>query len=110
MLLSQQCRAIDPIHAVKRTIVVNKVGKDDPLFSYLDAKGRRYALTVNKLLEVCNRVWSKYGIPRMTGHWWNNTLSDLWSRSAGGESNGLLVFRCIHGLLEGAGCLVGQTH
>ncbi|KAJ7587952.1 hypothetical protein C8J56DRAFT_827208 [Mycena floridula] len=59
--------ASDPINLLDEHAKVNELSKDDPLASYLE-DGVRKTLTKDKMLKICNKVWEKRGIERITGH------------------------------------------
>ncbi|KAJ7586194.1 hypothetical protein C8J56DRAFT_787973 [Mycena floridula] len=57
----------DPVNLLDEHANVNKLTKDDPLASYLEDRIRK-TLTKDKMLKICNGVWEKRGIERITGH------------------------------------------
>ncbi|KAJ7760576.1 DNA breaking-rejoining enzyme [Mycena metata] len=68
VFLSRQRGAADPVDALNAHIAANHLLPGDPLFSYRARSGGILALTKRKFLARCNEVWSKFGLPRLTGH------------------------------------------
>eukprot|EP00918_Siedleckia_nematoides_P029402 GHVU01063398.1.p1 GENE.GHVU01063398.1~~GHVU01063398.1.p1 ORF type:complete len:193 (-),score=5.14 GHVU01063398.1:61-639(-) len=68
VVLTSQDSIADPNDAINRHIRINKLRPDDPLFAYQNSTGNLTLLARNKCLEVCNALWSKNNVPRITGH------------------------------------------
>ncbi|EJD34776.1 DNA breaking-rejoining enzyme, partial [Auricularia subglabra TFB-10046 SS5] len=58
----------DPSFALQEHIADNRLGREDPLFSYRDAAGAVVALTKNAFLGRLNEVWAAAGMQRVSGH------------------------------------------
>jgi hypothetical protein len=67
IILCRQYGASDPIDALELHLSINVFGDDLPIFSYLTASGVCF-LTRAKLLEKCNHIWTRYGLPSCSGH------------------------------------------
>lgn len=61
VFISRQEGAVDPVHATKRTILVNRLEPYHPLASFIDDEGIRRVLTKDMFMTTCNKVWEAYG-------------------------------------------------
>jgi hypothetical protein len=68
VFVSKQRGTTDAIEALRQHISTNKLGPDDPLFSFRTPGGNLLALTKKKFLNRCNAIWNLFGYPRLTGH------------------------------------------
>lgn len=68
VVVPHQSNSTNPIKATEEHIRANKLERKHPLFAYRDEKGKLVALTRKEFLKVCNQVWKKRGLPRITGH------------------------------------------
>ncbi|KAJ7260297.1 hypothetical protein C8J57DRAFT_1720225 [Mycena rebaudengoi] len=68
VFISKQRGKSDAIDALRMHISTNRLGPDDPLFSFRTSRGNLLALTKKKFLNRCNTIWSQFGFPRLTGH------------------------------------------
>lgn len=65
--INRQLGPTDPIAALENHLSINDVSIDLPLFSFKVPSGWM-CLTKKRLLMLCNCVWERHGIPRITGH------------------------------------------
>lgn len=60
--------ATDPNPALADHIYYNNLSPSDPLCAYRDEQGHLKVMSKKNFMNVCNQVWSRHGIPRITGH------------------------------------------
>lgn len=65
--INRQQGLTDPVFALEHHLVINEVPIDLPLFSFKVPSGWM-CLTKKRLLMICNNIWERHGIPRLTGH------------------------------------------
>ncbi|KAJ4470042.1 hypothetical protein C8R41DRAFT_777611 [Lentinula lateritia] len=58
----------NPVKALSKHIEINALTPTDPLFSYRLPDNSLQVLMKKEFLRYCNRVWSRTGIKRITGH------------------------------------------
>ncbi|KAJ3871046.1 hypothetical protein F5051DRAFT_434168 [Lentinula edodes] len=58
----------NPVRALSSHIELNRLAASDPLFSYQLPNDSLQVLTKKEFLGYCNKVWSRAGIKRITGH------------------------------------------
>ncbi|KAJ7121999.1 hypothetical protein C8R43DRAFT_900023 [Mycena crocata] len=66
--MSRQHGFSDPLKAVENHLAMNALQGTDPLFAYRTASGGILALTKRKFMARCNEIWSRFDLPRCTGH------------------------------------------
>jgi len=67
IFLCSQNDCTDPNSIIDKHIKINQLPLHYPLFSYRYGDGCA-ALTKRKFLTRCNDIWSRYGLPMITGH------------------------------------------
>jgi hypothetical protein len=66
--LLNQSHTFNALLAIGDHLWASRLGKDRLLCEYEDGKGRPQVLDKVKFMEMCNKVWTRSGIGRITGH------------------------------------------
>lgn len=65
--LSPQMSVVDPISILQLFFRLNPAQPSDPLFAFQDTHGKNLLLRP-AFLTRCNQIWTKCGLPNLTGH------------------------------------------
>lgn len=68
VILTPQPGNISPTKALREHIHINRLHPEHPLLAYRDKDGVLKVLSKGSFLNRCNEIWSRHGIPKMTGH------------------------------------------